>query len=240
MSVEKMLANCRVETIQYTCIGAGAWEGFLPADVRRIGLYFPFQDDDVVVTPNTGSAPAFDPFASPGDGFCSTFTFASFRFPLDGPLVSTDWWIFGTAGNIFTYTQVIALKPLCEEKQEKVEGITWTTNLTQQAVGGTPVGHEPPPNIERIPVAGGFSQALNLAATGGIVPKLQMRQPGPTLESQLYAQQQQALHDAQLKRAQDALAQYQQQSGPAGQAAAEAAYYASFGQKPPYRPTSGY
>jgi hypothetical protein len=240
MSVESMLANCRVETIQYTCLGAGAWEGFLPADVRRIGLYFPFEIDDAIVLPHTGSAPTIEIVPDTTDGYGTPFALAFFSFPLHGPIVCTDWWIFGTAGHVFTYTQVLVIKPLCEEKQEKVEGITWTTNLTQQAVGGTPVGHEPPPNIERIPVAGGFSQALNLAATGGTAPKLQMRQPGPTLASQLYAQQQQAIHDAQLKRAQDALAQYQQQSGPAGQAAAEAAYYASFGQKPPYRPTSGY
>jgi hypothetical protein len=240
MSTEKMLANCRIETIQYTCIGAGTWEGFLPADVRRIGLYFPFQQLLTCVLPNTGSAPLIADPLDTVDGFGTPFDIAYFNFPLDGPIVSTDWWLFGLAGRTFTYTQVLVIKPLCEEKQEKVEGITWTTNLAQQAVGGTPVGHEPPPNIERIPIAGGFSQALNLAATGGTVPKLQMRQPGPTLASQLYAQQQQALHDAQLKRAQDALAQYQQQSGPAGQAAAEAAYYASFGQKPPYRPTSGY
>lgn len=239
MSVESMLANCRVETIQYVCLGTGTWEGFLPADARRIGLHFPFQVQSTIVLPHTGSAPLI-PVPTQTTGYGSGNQTAFFRFPLDGPLVSTDWWILGVAGVKFTYTQTIVIKSLCDEKQEEVPGITWTTNLTQQAVGGTPVGHaSSPPDISHIPVAGGFSQALNLAATGGTVSKLQMRQPGPTLASQLQAQQQQALYDAQLKRSQDALVQYQKQSDVASQAAAEAAYYASFGQKPPYNPTLG-
>jgi hypothetical protein len=239
MSADKVLANCRVETIQYNCLGSGTWELFLPANVMRIGLYFPYQNFISIVLPNTGGAPLI-PVPGQTEGYAYGLSAPFFRVQQDGALTSTDWWMFGNLGDMVVYTQILLVKSFCEEKQEEVQGITWTTNLAQQAVGGTPVGHSlPPPDISHTAIAGGFSKALNLAATGGTVPALQMRSPGPTLASQLQAQQQQALYDAQQKRAQNSLTQYQQQSNTSAQAAAEAAYYASFGQKPPYNPTLG-